>query len=238
MDERERVGPGLREQAGLGLRERAGAGPRERVGLGLRERKKLATRAALSWAAVRLIVERGYEHVLVEDIATAAEVSPRTFNNYFSSKAEAVASRHLDRCLLIAEDLRERPAGEPLWEAIKQAMLARFVPGAEVKAHPRPDWDAWAAGLRLMLAVPAVQAETLRAMATAEAAVAAAVAERTGTDPAVDMYPKLVAAAVMAATNVASQQFVNDRTGAGIEELLVDALGQIAAGLPPPSGGA
>jgi AcrR family transcriptional regulator len=210
----------------------------KRVGPGLRERKKLATRAALSWAAVRLIVERGYDHVLVEDIAAAAEVSPRTFNNYFSSKAEAVASRHLDRCLLIAEDLRDRPPGEPLWAAIKQAMLARFVPGAEVKAHPRPDRDVWAAGLRLMLAVPAVQAETLRAMATAEAAVAAAVGERTGTDPAVDMYPKLVAAAVMAATNVASHQFVNDRKGAGIEKLLIDALDQIAAGLPPPSPGA
>src|SRR4029453_6006437 len=36
---------------------------------GLREQKKLATRAALSWSAIRLIVERGYDKVLVEDIA-------------------------------------------------------------------------------------------------------------------------------------------------------------------------
>lgn len=64
---------------------------------GLRERKKEATRVALSWAAIRLTVERGLDNVRVEDIAEAVGVSPRTFNNYFSSKAEAIAFRHLQR---------------------------------------------------------------------------------------------------------------------------------------------
>src|SRR5690349_19936988 len=91
--------------------------------VGLREQKKLATRAALGWAAIRLIVERGYDKVLVEDIAAEAGVSPRTFNNYFGSKAEAVASRHLDRIHRMAEALRERPADEPLWDSIEHVML-------------------------------------------------------------------------------------------------------------------
>lgn len=202
------------------------------VGVGLRERKKRETRAALSWAAIRLIVERGYDRVLVEDIANEAGVSPRTFNNYFGSKAEAVASRHLDRCLRMADELRARPAGEPLWEAITQAMLEVLKPGPEVTSRPRPEKDAWAAGLRLMLEVPAIQAETLRAAASAESVVAAAVAERTGTDPAVEMYPNLVAAAVLAAQNVASQAFVADKQS--MPELITDALRQISEGLPPP----
>jgi len=203
--------------------------------MGLRERKKQETRSALSWAAVRLIVERGYDKVLVEDIATEAGVSPRTFNNYYSSKAEAVAARHLDRFRRVADDLRARPAQEPLWQAITHAVVTQTVAGPEVTAHPAPDREEWAAGLRLMLTVPAIQAEMLRAAAIAEESIAAAVAERTGTDPDADMYPRLVAGAVTAAFNVASQQFSRKSAGtAGIRDLLIDALRQVATGLPPP----
>ncbi|MBU2669274.1 TetR family transcriptional regulator [Actinoplanes bogorensis] len=202
--------------------------------MGLRERKKQQTRTTLSWSAIRLIVERGYDRVLVEDIATEAGVSPRTFNNYFSSKAEAVASRHLDRCLRMADELRARPAGEPLWEALEQAVLSQFDMGPEVAANPPLDREAWVHGLRLMLEVPAIQAETLRAGADAEVALAAAVGTRTGTDPS-DLYPRLVAAAVLAAGNVATQLFV---AGSGrdvdVRRVLAEALRQLSTGLQPP----
>jgi AcrR family transcriptional regulator len=202
--------------------------------MGLREEKKRETRAALSWAAIRLIVERGADNVLVEDIAAAAGVSPRTFNNYFSSKGEAVASRHLDRCLQMAEELRNRPASEPLWEALTQASLAQLEPGPEVTAHPVPDRQVWVAGIRVMVSAPSLQAEMLRAAALAERSVAAAVAARVGADPDTDMYPKLVAAAVMAATNVAMQQWIATDARADMRKLLTEALAQLSAGLPPP----
>jgi AcrR family transcriptional regulator len=205
---------------------------------GLRERKKQQTREALSWAALRLAVERGYGNVLVEDIAAEAGVSPRTFNNYFAGKAEAAASRHLDRCLRVADALREQPADEPLWAAIAQAVIAQFVAGPEVIANPVAEPQAWVAGLRLMVAVPAIQAETLRASSMAESALAEAVAERTGTDPRTDLYPRLVAAAVMAASNVATQVFLAGRDNRGeayMHDLLLDALRQLVAGLPPPT---
>jgi len=203
---------------------------------GLRERKKAETRAALGWAAIHLTAERGYDNVRVEDIAEAAGVSPRTFNNYFSSKAEAIASRHLDRSLRTAAALRERPAGEPLWTALAQASLAQFTRGPEVDAMPSPAHDQWAAGVRAMLAEPALQAERLRAAAIAEAELAAAVAERTGTDLATDMYPRLVAAAASAAVAVAMGHYLDSADPpAPIERLITDAFTQIAAGLPAPS---
>ncbi|MEV0276567.1 TetR family transcriptional regulator [Streptomyces sp. NPDC050610] len=201
--------------------------------MGLRERKKAETRAALSWAAVRLVVERGLDDVKVEDIAEAAGVSPRTFNNYYSSKGEAIVARHLDRCLGIAEALRERPA-EPLWEAIPRAVLPQFEPDAAAAAHPVPDSAKWTEGVRVMLAEPALQGEMLRAGAIAEAEIAAAVAERTGTDLEQDLYPHLVASAVVAAINTAMAHHSRTDPPVSVRRLLADALARMAAGLPTP----
>ncbi|WAL68172.1 TetR family transcriptional regulator [Amycolatopsis cynarae] len=202
--------------------------------MGLRERKKAETRTALSWAAVRLVVERGFAQVKVEDIAEAAGVSPRTFNNYFSSKGEAIVARHLDRCLGIAEALRERPDGEPLWEAITRSVLPRFGADDAALAHPVADPIEWTAGVRAMLTEPALQGEMLRAGARAEAEITAAVAERTGTDPKHDLYPHLVAAAVMAATNTAITHHLRTDPPVKVSSLLEEAIARIAAGLPTP----
>jgi len=201
---------------------------------GLREQKKRATRAALSWAAIRLTVERGFDNVLVDDIAAAAGVSPRTFNNYFSSKGEAIVARQVDRYLLVADELRRRPAREPLWQAIRHAVSAQLEPGPEVVEHPVPDRDQWVAGIRLMVAEPAIQAEFLRTGALAQAGFAAAVAERTGTDPERDLYPQLVAATVLAASNVVTQVWLNADPPVPLDRLLTEALDQLAAGLPTP----
>jgi hypothetical protein len=60
------------------------------------------------------------------------------------------------------------------------------------------------------------------------------VAERTGTDPDHDMYPRLVAAAVGAAIQVATEQWLQADPPVALTSLLDDALRQFAAGLPDP----
>ncbi|WP_458116394.1 TetR/AcrR family transcriptional regulator [Arthrobacter sp. D2-10] len=56
----------------------------------LRERKRTETWAALHDAATRLTLQEGPEAVTVEQIAADANVSPRTFFNYFSTKEDAI----------------------------------------------------------------------------------------------------------------------------------------------------
>ena len=58
--------------------------------LGLRERKRRATRRAIQLAALQLVRERGLDGVTVDAVSALADISPRTFFNYFDSKDEAL----------------------------------------------------------------------------------------------------------------------------------------------------
>ncbi len=73
----------------------------------LRERKKLATRRLLRRAALDLVAERGLTNVTVEDIAEAADVSPRTFFNYFPSKEAALFGGDPDRAAELRDARRD-----------------------------------------------------------------------------------------------------------------------------------
>ena len=65
--------------------------------LGLRDRKRRETRARLEDAAVTLVLRDGLEHTTVDAISELADVSPRTFFNYFESKDAAILGvRHVD----------------------------------------------------------------------------------------------------------------------------------------------
>lgn len=55
----------------------------------LRERKKQQTRELIHRAARELVAERGLEETSVAEICAAAQISNRTFFNYYSSKAAA-----------------------------------------------------------------------------------------------------------------------------------------------------
>jgi AcrR family transcriptional regulator len=191
---------------------------------GLRERKKQETRSALTWAAVRLTVEHGLENVLVEDIAAAAGVSPRTFNNYFSSKAEAIAARHVDRLRAIAVVLQARATEEPLWEAIHAAVISQFHGERQQDGPPDP---RWAAGVKVMMNERAVQAEWLQGSRAAERELAVVIAERIGEDPN-SLYPQLAAAAMGVAVQVGLEQWLRADPPVGVTQILGETLQQIA----------
>src|ERR1700757_752479 len=89
----------------------------------LRERKKLATRRQLRAAALHLVAEHGMANVTVEDIAAAADVSPRTFFNYFPSKEAALfGGNDPDRAGRLRDQVASEAPGEPALTALRIVM--------------------------------------------------------------------------------------------------------------------
>ncbi len=200
---------------------------------GLRERKKLDTRRALSDAALTLAFERGLENVTREDIANLAGVSLRTFTNYFAGKHDALAYRQQERMRRSIDLLRSRPADEPLWTAITESVVNPLdvdmseAHGAENALPTRRQL----AEVRKLLMIPEIRDATFRGMFD-EWVVA--IAERTGTDPQRDMYPRLVAAVVRAVGDVAMDEYGNADPPVSFTSLLRKGFAAVAAGLPAP----
>jgi len=198
---------------------------------GLRERKKRETRLALSRATIALIVARGWDEVSVEDIAAAANVSERTFRNYFTSKAEAVAASHLERALVVADELRSRPADEPFWPAVLAAVRSSLT-----TAPSSPRDAAYMERVKLVLTHPSLHAELLRADDIAKDELAVAIAERLGLDRDGDLFPQL-AASVVAAGIATAMRFwmLTDPTGS-VLDVIDQVFAEIGRGLPVPEG--
>jgi AcrR family transcriptional regulator len=194
---------------------------------GLRERKKQATRAALSNAALRLAIERGFDHVLVEDVAAEAGVAARTFNNYFPSKEAAIVAEGTDRATSVRDALRARPDDEGLWTAVRHAVGALFAVSGE------PD-RAWVTKARLIKATPALRVEQLKSDTAVQQLLADEIARRSGTDPRRDLYPRLVATSVIGAVRAALDHWLDTDPDTALAPMIDGALQQLAAGLPAP----
>ncbi|MEV6896852.1 TetR/AcrR family transcriptional regulator [Amycolatopsis sp. NPDC051372] len=164
---------------------------------GLRERKKQATRTALSSAALRLARERGPENVRVDDIAEAAGVSPRTYNNYFASREDAIV-------FAVTSDRESRVAAAV---RASSGSLADAVVEAVVKQYTEPDEDAREA-LLLITTSPALRSAYARSAEALEPPLTSVLAERVPDGPTA----RVLAAAVAAAVRIALEQWAQPVT--------------------------
>ncbi|RKN14975.1 TetR family transcriptional regulator [Micromonospora musae] len=164
---------------------------------GLRERKKAATRAALHEAALQLAIDQGVDGVTVEAIADAANVSRRTFSNYFSGKEEAIFHGDTVRLRRMLELIRAQPADDQPWTALTRAAL-------QLAEETYLGNEEWLTRRRLLRGHPSLAAHQVAAFAVVERELAAELAERLSGDD-VALRARVLAAIFLTTMRVAVQ---------------------------------
>ena len=72
--------------------------------------------------ALRLFEESGFTNVTVDDIASEAGISARTFYRYFPTKEDVLLVRIDRRAVALRAALAERPVDEPLLHSVHMAL--------------------------------------------------------------------------------------------------------------------
>lgn len=212
------------------------------AGGGLRERKKRATRAALAEAAVRLAAEHGADNVTVEAISAAAGVSVRTFFNYFDTRDDAFMAIDAGAGERLRHAVLEAPAGLSPLEAVREALATEL---REIEQHH----GLLSLHARVLRASPHLLVRHLGAHMADETGLAEAIARRIGasqdTDPgaganeeerrrALELYPRLLAAAAGTAVRVSVDHWCCRQDEVVFDDVFREVFDLLARGLPVP----
>ncbi len=197
---------------------------------GTRERKRRETHRRITDAGICLFIEKGFDGTTVEEIATAAGISRRTFFHYFESKDEVLLSLQSDIGELFADEVRKAPAGGTPFKLVRDAALrvCASIPHDDMLALDR-----------LMRGSASVQARKQASYRQQENSLFAALRERW---PETDRETRLRVLAMVAVgtTRLASETFNQEGGVRPFDEVLRDAFDAIAAefSVNPTSSGA
>ncbi|MGW4846462.1 TetR family transcriptional regulator [Nocardia brasiliensis] len=150
---------------------------------GLRERKKQQTRLRIIEVGLNLCDAQGFDATTIEQIANAADISPRTINRYFESKEDIVLGPVVDFGAAVAETLRELPRTGNELHALREAFL-RVVDHASTNDSTGPvTFRQFQQMRRIMRSSAAVSTRSIDHAESKNVAIASALAERLDTTP-------------------------------------------------------
>jgi mycofactocin system transcriptional regulator len=160
------------------------------------------TRARIEQAALDLFTLQGFEQVTIDDVATAAGISRRTFFRCFATKADAVWGDFAGHVARLDALLAATDPGEPVLTGICAAYI-------EVNDYAEDALPMLRERMRLILTEPALLAHSQLRYAEVDRVVAGHVGRLTGTAPEA-LLPRLVATATRAAATTAFEVWLAD----------------------------
>lgn len=96
----------------------------ESLAIRLRTKRSQMMVDTLEDASLQLFEQRGFDAVTVDDIASEAQISPRTFYRYFAAKEDVLQVRIERRSEALRVMLATRPGDEPPVHSLSQALKA------------------------------------------------------------------------------------------------------------------
>ncbi len=150
---------------------------------GLRERKKQQTRLRIIEVALDLCDAQGFDATTIEQIANAADVSPRTINRYFDSKEAIILGPVHDFGLAVAAALRGLPRTGNELAALREAFLHVVDKATAADSADPISFRRYQQMRRVLRSSPSVSARSLEHADDKNTAIAAVLAERLGTEP-------------------------------------------------------
>jgi AcrR family transcriptional regulator len=193
-----------------------------------RERRRTRTMRLIQGEALRLFAANGYEQTTTEQIADAADISPRTFFRYFPTKEDVVLWDEYDA--LIPELLQRRPADEPPGETM------RAITRQSIEGLYQHDPARLLARHRLLFTVPALRARFLEFARSGTEDLSASFAAKRG-HAREQLKLRLTAIAIVDAAGAAFDQW---QRSLGKDDLLVlfdqaiealiDGIGELRTG--------
>lgn len=193
---------------------------------GLRERKKHQTRRLLQRTAMDLFAERGFDHVTIDEIAAACDVSRTTVFRYFPTKEDLVVGTEPERLDELRAAFEQRPRREPVFDAVRHAVVAV----AERYEHDRAQLLA---AQELITANSSLAARGLEIHAEWVDAFARLIASRTTGSESANLRARVLASAVMAAMRVAIEEWLTPGHTGELAHLIGDALDLLGEGFAP-----
>lgn len=181
----------------------------------LREQRRAETQRMIQAHAVRLFIERGYDHTTVNDVAEAAGVSAMTVYRHFPTKEDLVLVDQNGP--LVARRIAAMPAGQPLVRRIGSALVD------SARTLTAGDDRFLLARLRLMISTPALRARHLDNHYVLQQAIVDGLGDEAA-DPDAAFRAEAAASACLAAMHAALVRWARDDGRTDLSDLIAKAL--------------
>lgn len=178
-------------------------------------------RAEIAAAALPLFVDNGFDAVTIEQIASAAGISRRSFFRYFDTKEDVLLGDATAQGEVIKGALAARPAEESAWDALRAAFYSLRGPDYSPQTE--------LALARMCHDTPSLHARHVEKQLRWQDLLAPEVAKRLGDVPDAvrDLHARAVIATSLACLDLAFHAWRESGGTADVEDLYGQAIAAV-----------